>query len=276
MRRLFQYALTIVLLAGCTITQQVIPVSYEPATVRPSADRHDYQNAAKAIAYVMVEELKLPRVEAVLIIYPTRAEYESGFVAEVGSTPSQAAGRTHFLAMANCKYKKVLVNGQSLSRLPWSSRVKTLAHELTHIAQYSLGNSRCSSPHSWLSEGFANWAAFKVVESLGLDTFAKERETFVESVYKLKSNRTLPALSQMAVSSDWEYLAKSLGADATYAQSFLAVDFLIEKKSLPAVIEYFSLFARSNNRNVNFMTAFGEDVSVFEQEFGAHLQKLLI
>lgn len=265
------------LLAGCMTSQQVVPVSYTPGTAKPSADRvGDYESAVQAIAYVMVEELKLPAIDTVVIIYPSLHAYEAGFVAELGSTPSQAAAKTHTLAIANCKHKKVLANGHGLSRHPWRARVKTLAHEMTHITQYALGNSRCGSPHSWLSEGVANWVAYTVLESLRLDSFAKGKDAFLDNLSKVKSYQTIPSLSQISSSSDWDYLVRSLGIEATYAQAFLAVDFLIEQKGLPAAIEYFSFFGQANNRAANFARAFGEELSVFERKFSAHLQKLLM
>jgi hypothetical protein len=266
--------LAAILVAGCLTSRQIIPVSYAPGGAQPSAGRHDYEAATKAIARVMVEELKLPPIETVLIVYPSLPEYESGIATELGSTPEHAAGRTHTVALAHCKYKKVLVNGHGLSRQPWSGRVKILAHEMTHITQFALANSRCAPAHPWLSEGFANWVAYKVLEALKLDSFAGGKETFLASVGRFKSSQTLPLLSQMSSSADWEYLVRSLGTDATYAQAFLAVDFLIERKGFPAVIKYFGMFDRASDLRSNFTAAFGEDVSRFEQAFRAHLQKL--
>jgi hypothetical protein len=269
--------LAVILLAGCLTSRQVIPVSYQSESAKPSAGRiGDYETAIKAISYVMVEELKLPPVEAVVFIYPSLSEYESGFVAELELTPSRAAGMTHTLAIANCKHKKILANGHGLLRVPWRSRVKTLAHEMTHLTQYALENGRCGSPHTWIMEGVANWVAYEITESLKLDSFVKAKETFLEEVARIKFTRTLPLLNQMSTSADWDYWGRSLGTESTYAQSFLAVDLLIEQKGLPAAIEYFGLFGRSNNRADNFKTAFGEDVSVFEEKFNVHLKKLLM
>jgi len=183
---------------------------------------------------------------------------------------------THFPAIANCKNKKILVNAHGLARTPWSGRIKLLAHEVTHIVQYQLADSRCGSPHRWTTEGFADWVALKVLEGLKIDSFAKAKEKSLERLGSFKSSRTLPLLSQISSAADWEYLVKSLGNEATYGQAFLAVDFLIERKGLPTVLEYFKLFGRSNNRQSNFATVFGESVSTFEREFSGQLEKLLI
>jgi hypothetical protein len=55
----------------------------------------------------------------------------------------------------------------------------------------------------------------------------------------------------------------------------MGVDFLIEQKGHPAVVEYFRLFRKQSNREVNFTTAFGEPVAEFEGRFAQHLQFLL-
>jgi hypothetical protein len=66
-----------------------------------------------------------------------------------------------------------------------------------------------------------------------------------------------------------------LGPGATYNQAFLAVDFLIEQKGLPAVVEYFRLFGKLDNRERNFTRAFHEPLAEFDDKFSRHLQILL-
>jgi hypothetical protein len=66
-----------------------------------------------------------------------------------------------------------------------------------------------------------------------------------------------------------------LGRPATYGQAFIAVDYLIQERGLSAVIEYFRLFKKLNNRERYFVTAFGESVSTFDGRFSEHLKVLL-
>jgi len=44
---------------------------------------------------------------------------------------------------------------------------------------------------------------------------------------------------------------------------------------LPAVVEYFRLFNKLNNRERNFTTASGEAIKTFEEKFDKHLKSLL-
>src|SRR5258706_8313861 len=261
----------VLLLAGCLTTLQVIPIDYTPGSARPAISRYaGYESDVKAIGYVMIEELKLPRVEGTLLVYPSRQEYQSGFVTELGAPPDRVAAKTGALAVANCPYKKILANGERLSNLPWHVRVRTLAHEMTHMAQFALGGWSCRLPHAWLTEGFAHWAAYRVLEKLGLDSFASGREAAVESVAGPKSGRALPPLSRLSSQPDWDGAVRDPGAaESVYGQSFLAADYLIGQKGMAAVVEYFRMFERSNNRDPNFKAAFGADAARFEADFNA-------
>ena len=60
-----------------------------------------------------------------------------------------------------------------------------------------------------------------------------------------------------------------------YLQVFLAADLLIERRGLPAVLDYFRLFASSNDPGANFPAAFHEDRASFEAAFEKTLAQLL-
>jgi len=264
-----------VFLTSCA-EREVIRIPEVTGTAKPFANRiNDYADAAKTIAYFMLQELKLPAIETEMIVYPSLVQFEAGLVTELGLTPGAAAAQADALALANCKHRKVVANGYNLSRVPWMSRFKTLAHEMTHIVQFHLGDWTCSSPHRWIVEGMADWVAFKVVDALKLATFAKQKEHSGEQVARFQYGRKLPTLSQISTSGEWEQWMRTLGHEATYGQAFLAVDLLIERKGLDDVIEYFKRFSRSNNRQSHFSGAFGDDLPAFEREFGAQLKKLL-
>lgn len=64
-------------------------------------------------------------------------------------------------------------------------------------------------------------------------------------------------------------------AAVTYGQAFLAVDFLIQRKGLPAVVEYCRRLGQSEDRLANLEAAFGQELSAFERECTTYLQSLL-
>jgi hypothetical protein len=172
-------------------------------------------------------------------------------------------------------YKTVLVNEWRVAMYSWLEWIRVLAHELTHTAEFELFDGRIALADQWLIEGFAEWVGYKVVQSFGAQDFAVSRKLALDSIVTATSRQTFPALGQLARNPDWITWTRTLGRPATYGQALIAVDYLIQERGLSAVIEYFRLFKKLNNRERNFVTAFGESVSAFDGRFSEHLKVLL-
>jgi hypothetical protein len=274
-----------------------IPTVLEP--VRPAVSgTADYPQTLAAIVSVMVGDLKLPPADGTVNFYPNSIVLESALIAEYEKDLEQlerqlgpkekerfqatktetialAARQSATTAVAIGMYKRVLVNEVIFIRYPWSERIRVLAHELTHTVEKGIVDGPLMSADLWLVEGFAEWVAYKVLDALDIESFAKGRERTIDVAAKARQYQTFPLLTQLVTWAEWQTWARILGREATYGQSLLAVDFLIDQKSLPAVVEYFRLFGKLNNRERNFVTAFGEPVAKFEGEFSQHLQTLL-
>jgi hypothetical protein len=286
-------------LAGCVSTPRVVQVPTNVEAVRPAVNRGaDYPEALAAIVSVMVQELKLPAVGGTVTFYPNSMALESALVMEYGKEFDQvenrlgpeekelfrakreenialAARQRATTAVAVGMHQRVLVNELVFVRYPWSERVRVLAHELTHTVQKALVDGRLISADLWLVEGFAEWVAYRVLDALDIETFAKGRENNIDVAAKARQYQTFPRLSQLVTGTEWQTWARTLGREATYNQAFLAVDFLIGEKGLPPMVEYFRLFGKLNNRERNFTAAFGEPVFTFQEKFTKHLQFLL-
>jgi len=253
-----------------------IPTLVEPVQPNISRTSGDAEILA-AIVSVMVRNLGLPAANGTVTFYPNGTALESALIAEYEKDFGQlerllgskekgrfqatqtdsialAARQRATSAVAVGMYKRVLVNDLTFVRYPWSERVRVLAHEL---------------------EGFAEWVAYKVLDALDIESFAKGREQAIDVAAKARQYQTFPSLTQLVTGAEWLTWARALGREATYGQALMAVDFLIEQKGLPAVVEYFRLFTKLNDRERNFVTAFGEPVAAFEGEFTQHLQTLL-
>lgn len=242
----------------------------------------------------MAGELGLPSLEGTVTFYPNRFLFESALSAESFNDLDQvekqfgakvrqefeqniaaSAAQTAVSASAVGKYRKVLINEWYFYRSTWLDNMRVLTHELTHTAQRELIHGRIPTYHTWMGEGFAEWIAYKVLDRLSAQTFAKAREHSVDSIYKAKVFQTFPGLSQLKSPTEWRSWMRTLGLEATYGQAMLAVDFLIEKKNLAAVIEYFGLFDAQSDAEKNFARAFGESTEVFEKNFDRRLVELL-
>lgn len=282
-------------LSGCASTPLVLTVPPRADAVRPPAyGSQDYSGALAAIVSVMERDLKLPPVEASVTLYFSQTSYESGVVAEsekdlerlrqqLGPRANQlreeelvfSARRFAVSSVAVGMYKKVLVNEGRLAKYPWAEWVKVLAHELTHTIERNLVEGRLTASDQWLREGFAEWVGYQVADTFGAETFAKSRDRILDSIANAKSYQTFPSLTQLTRNAEWLTWSKTLGRAATYGQALIAVDLLVEQKGLPAVVEYFRLFGKLNNRERNFTMAFGEPISAFGGKFTKHLHMLL-
>lgn len=168
-------------------------------------------------------------------------------------------------------YRKVMLDNSRVSKLHWNEWVKLLAHELTHSAERELINGRPSSADQWLREGFAEWVGYKVADKFGAENFSKSRQSVLDLIATARSYQTFPSLNQLARNTDWITWLRTLGRPGTYGQALIAVDILIEQKGVEAMVDYFRLFAKVNNREKNFSSAFGETLSVFDERFNKHL-----
>jgi hypothetical protein len=281
---------------GCASAPQVLTIPSVTDTAKPPPyGTKDYGAALAAIMSVMVRDLKLPPIDdGSVTLYPSQASYEAGVVAQsaenlerlrkqLGPRAKQMKGAESVLAATTMAvgsngvgmYKRVLINEWRVAKFPWSEWVRLLAHELTHTADRELVDGHPAASDQWLREGFAEWVGYKVVDTFGAQGFSDSRKHALDLILTATSYQTFPGLGQLARNSDWITWSRTLGRAATYGQAFIAVDYLIEEKGLPAVIEYFRLFKKLNNRERNFATAFGESLTVFDGRFSKHLQVLL-
>lgn len=285
-------------LSGCVSAPQVLTIPSATHSVKaPQYGTRDYATVLAAITAVMVRDLKLPPIDGGSVtVYYSQASFEAGAVAqspqivemaqkqyrlnadqvkELETSVAASSIRMAVGAAAIGMYKKVLVNDWRLASYPWSEWVRVVAHELTHTANKEQADGKLAVPYQWLSEGFAEWVGYKVVDTFGAQEFAVSRKSALDVIGTAMSYQTFPRLHQLARNPDWITWARTLGLPATYGQAFIAVDFLVQEKGVSAVVEYFGLFKALNNSDRNFMKAFGEPVSAFDDRFSHHLRLLL-
>jgi hypothetical protein len=279
----------VIFFSGCASAPRVInlPLVAEPAD-SGAVEVSDDQRVLAAIASALAHDLKLAPIESLIVFYPDRESYLAGVVAEsekylalrveIGDRAAElekepvlfSARHSAAASVAVGMYQRVLVDQKQLRRFSWWERVQILAHELTHTVEKAWIDGRLAAWDRWLSEGFAEWTGYRVVEKLGGATFATSSSRISDEVARAHQQRPDPALTQLAAGEDWLKWLQSRGRPSTYGQAFLAVDLLIEQKSVPAIVEYFRLFRESNDRERNFLTAFGESVTEFEVKYREH------
>jgi hypothetical protein len=286
------------LLIGCTSTQRVFPLAVATQGGKPpSGSIDDYPQAIAAIVSITAA-MGLPAADGVATLYSNYMQLEAALLSELYKDADlieqrlDAKARERFRAAkderlalearqlattahAVAMHKRVFINELLFVRYPWYERTRILAHEIAHVIEKGLVDGRPSAPGRWLQEGFAEWVAYKVQDALGHEPFARSRDNNVNALARATVFQTLPALSQLNTGPDWLTWVRTLGRAATYGQAFLAVDFWIEQKGMPAIVEYFRSFNKVNSREKNFAAATGEPIKTFEEKFDRHLSKLL-
>ena len=238
---------------------------------KSSGHAADYGRAITAVASILREKFNLPVSQPKLFLYPGREAFESNLVHVVRFDPVYAREVAGW-AVAVGAPEMVLANEEALERIPWSERIRVLAHELVHTVQYGLAGGRRGTSDQWLREGFADWIAYRVLESLDLGG-PLDRRAFLLARIKGPARRLSCApLSEMVTLEDFMKSRIRFGGTVVYGQSLLATEFLIQKHGVQPVIRYFSSFRQSDDRLKNFRTAFNEDLPAFEAEFMAYLQ----
>lgn len=262
--------LTAVALCGACAPSEPWVVSLPQSAVRPASHIDaitSYDRAVATIAAVFERDLHFAPFPVVVRFYPGHGEFEAALL-ESGYDAALARDTARTMGAIG-GYRQVLLNESTLLQLAWPGRVGMLAHELTHSLQYEWGGGVRGRSDQWLREGFAEWIAGRVLERLGAVTFEAIRQQQRQE-FRTMTRTRIPRLDEMATFPSWVEVNGRRGVTA-YAYAFLAVDSLIERHGLPAVIRYFELFARSADRTRNFRAAFGEDISAFETWLLGHL-----
>jgi hypothetical protein len=235
----------------------------------------DYPGAIDAIVRVLMQKYKLPVPHYTMEISSTPEAFQIGLMTHLGMNTTLARSTARF-GKAAVGNHRVLVNELAVANLGWPERIELLAHELTHTAQLELaGGRRSLTRQHWLTEGFAEWMAYAVTDSLGLDDAARVRARITADLRRAGGRAGLPHLAQLNTIAQWIAARNKYGYGATYSLSFLVVEFLIQRHSFAAVLDYFRRFEGSMSYAGNFRLAFGESISDFEVELERHLAQLL-
>ena len=263
------------ILAGCAggnrvIRHDTLQVNTLPA---PSAIR-DYPEALATAVAVMNNAFGLDAHAVTLYLYQNRRAFERGLI-EAGDISPAVAEATVQYARAIGTRGKILVNAEELTHATWPDRLRLLAHELTHVAQFSLSGGVRSNSDQWLREGYADWVSFQLVERLGMDRYARLRSEAAARLSLARRRQPLPGIAELASFRQWDAIRDQRGGSVTYGVAFFAVEHLLKERGPEAVANYFRLFAGSQDRLANFRIAFGVDFDDFEREFLESLEELL-
>jgi hypothetical protein len=244
------------LVAGCAVAAPINRIEFPVTGVAAPTDIRGVltrEGALTAVATVFTRDLSLPAVGAVIDFLPGERALEAELLAGGydAAFARDAASRLRAVAL----HRRVLVNAMAFDASSWTARVGTLAHELVHCLQYELAGGRRGTSDQWIREGLAEWVALEVLQRLG--AFGKgAARRFLEDELAASQISRAPRLDEMATFRQWVALAGR--HDITpQVQATLAIDLLIARHGLPAVLAYFERFAIREDPESNFAAAFG-------------------
>jgi hypothetical protein len=262
-------------LAGCAGGNRVIRHNtLETGALPAPAAIKDYPEALATAVAVMNNAFGLDARHVTLYLYESRRAFERGLI-EAGDISPAVAEATVQYARAIGTRGKILVNAEELTHATWPDRLRLLAHELTHVAQFSLSGGIRSNSDQWLREGYADWVSFQLVERLGLDRYTRLRHDLAVRLDLARRRRPLPSITELASFREWDAIRDQRGGTVTYGVAFFAVEHLLRTRGPEAVATYFRLFAESQDRLANFRIAFGVDFDDFERDFLNALEAVL-
>jgi hypothetical protein len=225
-----------------------------------------WPQALASVLHVFATRLALPRLEVRLVFLPDDATFE-GLLREIGYDPELA--RSTVATMTGIGgHRRVLLNEARMADDGWPARVGLIAHELTHVLQYELGGGVRGTSDQWLREGFADWVELQVLAAMGVVEVGPVRAELVRRT----RGADVPPLSRLATFPDWVAANERSRRVDLYGAAQLAVDLLIERHGVDAVLEYFRRFAASQQREAHFAAAFGQALDGFDDDFRRSLR----
>jgi hypothetical protein len=270
-RRALRLVASLALLAGAAGCggggRIVLPVALEhpAAALHYPDDFATHVAVVRGVATLLSRDLGLPVPDHVTVyIYSSRPVFERGLVSD-GRLPLVRAAELSEFAVGVGKRRQLLLHdhGGSPAGRDW---VRLIAHELTHVAQIEMAQGE-GRAEQWLAEGMAEWAAFAVLERLGLDSLVERRAAAIGYV------REHPALRDGRL--DLETLGTPRGFTErhqregpleTYQLAFLMTDYLIRRHGFESLTAYFRIVAAGYSRHASFEIAFDQSLPAFEQE----------
>jgi hypothetical protein len=250
--------------SACSIPEpgQLVVISKPPA-FRPKTPQEvkSLEDAIAAVMTVCTKDLGLPVIEPYYLhLYKDAnayAAYTYGF-----ARMDQSMVR---LTWAQPQETRLHVNLERLGGVSWGTLLRFLAHEYAHnIEDVVIGGTH--GWNQWIREGFADWVAAKVMDSLGWESYASSLARTERAL--ARHGASLPKFSELEQTRQWvRVVDRPKGKIQAYGLALLAVHRLIEKKGVAGMREYF--------RSENFSASFGLSWGDFEREMEGVVKDLV-
>ena len=256
------FSLSFIIL-GCSIPERPELVSISnPPVFRPKSPQqvNGLQDAMAAIITVCSQDLGLPVVEPFYLHLYKDANAYAAYTWGLARLPENIVRLTLALPQEN----RLHINMERTQGRTWGSLLRYLAHEYAHNVEYVVIGS-LKPWNQWLREGFADWVATKVLDSLGWEQYSSVLARAQKELSRYGAST--PRLSQLQEGKEWlSIIDQPKGKVRAYGLAFITVDKLIEKKGLAGIMNYF--------RSEDFSGSFGVTWGEFENEMKGLIKDL--
>lgn len=238
----------------------------------PSPSDEELINAA---AWLIRHKLELPFPTAIkAYVYVNQATLVEGLIKLAGDSNAEAWDRGRYAAGVAAR-SGLFLRGDYLASMHLIARTGLIAHELAHVSQMRLREGGRGRAAQWILEGHADWVKVRVLDLLRYRSYADSRDHIVRTVIGSATPiKLFPDLDTLARNDAWVASTNKLGAQATYCQAFLAVDWLVERYGSAKLTEFLGRFALGTEPREHWAKVFPITYRQFLDEYRARLESL--
>lgn len=254
---------------GCGAARPLVLDSAAPPAAGAGRDERAVATILADVRGALEEELGEPAPAVRLVLHADRESFARGLAAE-GLDPglSRASAQT-MDGIGGPGW--VHVHGPALYALSRRDRIAMLAHEVVHVLQYAWADGRRGASDQWLREGFAEWLTGRVMVRLGL-VAPQEWDRRLEALRRSVSSVQRPPLTRLRRFPDWLRWVEATRGPEAYDVVAVAVQRLIERRGVAAVVDYFRRFAARDDADAVFLDVFGTTVDDFDRDVRAWMR----
>jgi hypothetical protein len=229
-----------------------------------------------ATAWLIRHKLELPFPTAIkAYVYVNQATLVDGLVEIAGDSRDEAWDRGRYAAGVAAR-SGLFLRGDYLASMHLVARAGLIAHELAHMSQMRLREGGRGRAAQWILEGHADWVKVRVLDLLRYRSYEESRDLIVRTVIGSPTPiKLFPNLETLARNDAWVSSTNKLGATATYCQSFLAVDWLVERYGSEKLTEFLGRFSLGSAPGEHWAKVFPISYRQYLDEFRARLDSLV-
>jgi len=260
-RRIFLFFFLVQFATACGYPEPPKRISVSNLeSFRPASPREitSVQQALAAVVTVCRDDLKLPAVQNFEASLYKNSQSFASYGVDWRMFPTDVAHVAAFASGPKIHIDLQKVNDGS----GWANFTRLLAHEFGHTIHHEVSGV-IPATDTWFNEGFAEWVAARVLDTLGWRDYDSLIDWAKKDVARLID--IVPPLMKLRSVHDWQRaMTGNYGMIRTYSFGLVAVDRLLQRQKLTSAIPLLSA--------TTFNDAFGGSYEQFDQELRNHLR----